>query len=71
MLRCLHLKDSTKKKIDFELSAEELKAIASGKSVEVPSAVFFGRTAFTIENAPIPKSIHDKVTLKLEVKGGT
>jgi hypothetical protein len=60
----------SKGKIDFELSPEELKAIASGKSVEIPSSVFFGRTAFTIENAPIPKSIHDKVTIKLEVKRG-
>jgi len=61
---------ATGKKIDFELTAEQLKAIAEGKSVEVPSSVFFGRTAFTIENAPIPKSIHDKVTVKLEVKRG-
>jgi hypothetical protein len=56
------------RKVDFELSPEELKAIASGKSVEIPSSVFFGKTAFTIENAPIPKSVHDKVTIKLDVK---
>jgi len=60
----------TAKKVDFELSAEELKAIASGQSVEVPSSVFFGKTSFTIENAPIPKSVHDKVTIKLEIKRG-
>ena len=59
------------RKVDFELSPEELKAIASGKSIEIPSSVFFGKTAFTIENAPIPKSVHDKVTIKLEMKRGS
>jgi hypothetical protein len=61
--------ECSKRKVDFELTADELKAIAAGKSVEIPSSVFFGKTAFTIENAPIPKSVHDKVTVKLEVKG--
>lgn len=59
---------SPSRKVDFELSGDELKAIAAGKSVEVPSSVFFGKTSFTIENAPIPKSVHDKVTIKLDVK---
>ncbi|MBS0505249.1 MAG: hypothetical protein JSS55_15930 [Proteobacteria bacterium] len=59
---------SSKRKIDFELSPDELRAIAAGKSVEVPSSVFFGKTTFTIENAPIPKSVHDKVTIRLDVK---
>ena len=59
---------SPSRKVDFELSADELKAIAAGKSVEVPSSIFFGRTSFTIENAPIPKSVYDKVTIKLDVK---
>ncbi|MBY9064948.1 hypothetical protein K7957_18590 [Sphingomonas yunnanensis] len=62
--------NSDTRKVDFELSPEELRAIAAGKSVEIPSSVFFGKTAFTIENAPIPKSIHDKVTVKLEKKHG-
>ena len=62
--------NSDTRKVDFELSPEELRAIAAGKSVEIPSSVFFGKTAFTIENAPIPKSIHDKVTVKLEIKRG-
>ncbi len=53
--------------VNFQLSSEELRSIAAGKSVEIPSAVFFGKTAFTIENAPIPKSTHDKVTIKLDV----
>lgn len=56
------------KAVSFELSAADLKAIASGKSVQVPSAKFFGKTTFTIENAPIPKSIHDKVTIQLHVE---
>ncbi|KWD61900.1 hypothetical protein WL68_21050 [Burkholderia cepacia] len=55
------------KKIEFELSPEDLKAIASGKSVQISSAKFFGKTTFTIENAPIPKSITDAVTIRLEV----
>lgn len=59
--------DNKDKAIGFELSAADLKAIASGKSVQVPSAKFFGKTTFTIENAPIPKSIHDKVTIQLHV----
>ncbi|KVH79036.1 hypothetical protein WM34_16370 [Burkholderia ubonensis] len=63
------------KKIEFELSPEDLKAIASGKAVQISSAKFFGKTTFTIENAPIPKSIKDAVTIRLEIdekksKGG-
>lgn len=55
------------KKIEFELSPEDLKAIASGKSVQITSAKFFGKTTFTIENAPIPKSVNDAVTIRLEI----
>lgn len=62
-------KNSKSKRVDFQLSADELRAIAAGKSVEIPSSVFFKETAFTIENAPIPKSTHDKVTIKLETGG--
>lgn len=60
--------ESKEKAIGFELSAADLKAIASGKSVQVPSSKFFGKTVFTIENAPIPKSIHDKVSIQLHVE---
>lgn len=56
------------KEISFELSADDLKAIASGKAVQVSSEKFFGKTAFTIENAPIPKSMHDKVTIQLHLE---
>lgn len=56
------------KEINFELSPEDLKAIAAGNSVQVPSSKFFGKTVFTIENAPIPKSVHDKVTIQLHVE---
>lgn len=52
--------------ISFELSPEDLKAIASGKSVQIPNAKFFGKTTFTIENAPIPKSINGHVTIALQ-----
>lgn len=55
------------KAISFELSADDLKAIANGKSVAIPSSAFFGKTLFTIENAPIPKSVHDKVTIQLHI----
>lgn len=54
--------------INFELSPEDLRAIAAGKSVQVPSSKFFGKTTFTIENAPIPKSAHDKVTIQLHIE---
>lgn len=60
--------NSNEKIINFELSAEDLKAIAAGKSVEVPSSKFFGKTTFTIENAPIPKSIDDKVSIQLHIE---
>jgi hypothetical protein len=56
------------KTIEFELSPDDLKEIAAGKSVQIPSARFFGKTTFTIENAPIPKSINDAVTIQLDVK---
>lgn len=52
--------------ISFELSPADLKAIASGKSVQIPNAKFFGKTTFTIENAPIPKSINGHVTIALQ-----
>jgi hypothetical protein len=58
----------SEKNIQFELSPDDLKAIAAGKSVQVPSSVFFGKTLFTIENAPIPKTVHDKVTIQLHVE---
>lgn len=55
------------KQVNFELSPEDLKSIAAGRAVQVPSATFFGKTIFTIENAPIPKSVHDKVTIQLHI----
>lgn len=60
--------DDKSKEINFELSPNDLKAIAAGKAVQVPSSTFFGKTVFSIENAPIPKSIHDKVTIQLHVE---
>jgi hypothetical protein len=60
--------DGDLKQVRFELSAEELRAIASGKSVQVPSSRFFGKTTFTIENAPIPKSVNDKVAIQLHIE---
>ena len=56
------------KKIEFALSQADLRAIAAGKSVKIPSSKFFGKTAFTIENAPIPKSINDKMAIQLHTK---
>ena len=43
---------------------EDLAAIAESKSEIVPNVQFFGKTAFTIENAPIPKSIGDSIGLE-------
>ena len=60
--------ESKGKEISFELSPEDLKAIARGAAVQVPSSAFFGKTLFTIENAPIPKSVHDKVTIQLHIE---
>lgn len=56
------------RQVNFELSPDDIKAIASGKSVEIPSSKFFGKTLFTIENAPIPKSVRDKVTIQLHIE---
>jgi hypothetical protein len=60
--------------VDFSLSRADLEEIAGGNSDTVPNVTFFGKTAFTIENAPIPKSIRDSVglektiTVQLKVK---
>ncbi len=56
------------KKVEFQISKADLKAIAAGKSVRIPSSKFFGKTAFTIENAPIPKSITDKMAIQLHTR---
>ncbi|MFZ5479046.1 MAG: hypothetical protein ACOZNI_19905 [Myxococcota bacterium] len=47
--------------VSFEMTPEDLAAVSEGKSKAVPNVQFFGKTAFTIENAPIPKSIRDAI----------
>lgn len=49
------------KSVGFELSRDDLAKIASVPSDVVPNVQFFGKTAFTIENAPIPKSIQESI----------
>lgn len=49
------------KTVSFEMSDADLEAISEGKSELVPNVQFFGKTAFTIENAPIPKSVKDTI----------
>jgi hypothetical protein len=41
----------------FQLSPEDLAAIAAAKSKVVPSVEVVDKTPFTIENAPVAKSI--------------
>lgn len=55
------MSDDTNRNVAFELSDGDLKSIADAKSDVVPNVTFFGKTAFTIENAPIPKSIKDAI----------
>lgn len=55
------MSDDTSRSVDFELSNADLKSIADAKSDVVPNVTFFGKTAFTIENAPIPKSLKDAI----------
>jgi hypothetical protein len=67
-------KGKTENKVEFGLSQDDMSAIAEGKSAVVPNVSFFGKTAFTIENAPIPKSIRDAIgvektiTVQMKVK---
>jgi hypothetical protein len=56
------------------MSPGDLEAISEARSEVVPNVQFFGKTAFTIENAPIPKSIQDAIgvektiTVQMKVK---
>lgn len=47
--------------VDFNMSRGDLEGIAKNDSSVVPNVTFFGKTAFTIENAPIPKSVRDSI----------
>jgi len=47
--------------VNFNLSRNDLEQIAGQDSDVVPNVTFFGKTAFTIENAPIPKSVRDAI----------
>jgi len=53
------MSDDSSRNVDFALSDGDLQSIAGAKSDVVPNVTFFGKTAFTIENAPIPKSVKD------------
>lgn len=52
-------KNKDDEELGFELSAEDLKAIAEGKSrhIVIDETASTDKTAFTIENAPIAKSV--------------
>ena len=58
--------------VDFEMSRDDLEAHSEKPSEVTPNVVFFGKTAFTIENAPIPKSIEETLgvekTITVQVK---
>lgn len=58
--------------VEFSLSKDDLEAISETNSEVVPNVQFFGKTAFTIENAPIPKSIRDTIgvekTITIQMK---
>lgn len=53
--------DDVDETVCFELSDADLEAISGAKSEVVPNVQLFGKTAFTIENAPIPKSLRDTI----------
>lgn len=50
-------KPEPKEPINFDLSEEDLEAIAQNQSKVVPNLPTNERTPFTIENAPMAKSI--------------
>jgi hypothetical protein len=52
---------------EFQMSRGDLEAIAAAPSNAVPNVQFFGKTAFTIENAPIPKSVNDTIGVEKTV----
>lgn len=47
--------------VEFGLSRDDLESMSEAHSDIVPNVTFFGKSAFTIENAPIPKSIKDTI----------
>ena len=49
--------DANDESIEFQLSQDDLEAISSGLSKVVPNLKYSGTTAFTIVNAPTPKSL--------------
>lgn len=49
--------DVNDESIEFQLSQDDLEAISSGLSKVVPNIKYKGTTAFTIVNAPTPKSL--------------
>lgn len=59
--------DMADKTVSFQMSDADLEAISEAKSEVVPNVQFFGKTAFTIENAPIPKSVQDTIGVEKTV----
>jgi len=53
----------------FQMNEEDLEAIAKAKSKVVPNIKRLGKTAFTIENAPVAKSIMRPINLELTPSG--
>ena len=49
--------DDSEEPLAFELSEDDLEAIAQAKSKVVPNLPKIGNSAFTIENAPVAKAI--------------
>ncbi len=60
-------KDSDDRSVDFSMSKGDLETISAAGSDVVPNVSFYGKTSFTIENAPIPKSIRDSIGVEKTV----
>lgn len=58
----------SEKNISFEMTDADMQDITEAQSEAVPNVQLFGKTAFTIENAPIPKSVRDTLGVEKTVK---
>lgn len=54
------------KPINFEMTDTDLEQIAEAKSQVVPNLPELGKTAYTIENAPVAKSIQRDYMMEIE-----
>lgn len=52
--------------INFEMTDTDLEDIAAAKSKVVPNLPDIGKTAYTIENAPVAKAIQSDYVMEVE-----